>query len=58
MKVTISLEDHDIAEIIAKRFDVKPEDVKVIAQKSYEGQGPMEHEVFRCHATVTKNLEV
>ena len=58
MKTTIELDDHDIAEIIAKRFGVKPGDVKVIAKKSYEGQGPMEYEVFSCHATVTINMEV
>lgn len=58
MKTTIELDEKDIAEIIAKRFEVNPKDVRVIAKKSYEGQGPMEHEVFRCHATVTKNLEV
>ena len=58
MKTIIELDAKDIATIIAEKFNCIPGNVTVYAQKSYEGQGPMEHEVLNCYAKVTKNTEV
>lgn len=58
MKTIIELNAKDIATIIAEKFDCRPDEVTVYAEKSYEGQGHMEYEVLNCHAKVTKKTEV
>lgn len=58
MEQTITLNEKDIAEIIAKNFDCDPKNVEVFTQLGYEGYGPMERITTRCRAKVTITKEV
>ena len=52
MKHTIELNAEDIQQLIAKKFDVKEEQVIVSISKVYSGYGIGEHEDYEIYATV------
>lgn len=45
MKVKLTLTKDEIEKIIAEKLHVPVENVLVTTEKTYEGYGPMEHEV-------------
>ena len=44
MKYSIELNEADIKDIIAEHFDVTANNIKLVIEKRWVGQGPMEHE--------------
>ena len=52
MKHTIELNAEDIQQLIAKKFDVKEEQVVVAIKKVYSGYGIGEHKDYEMYATV------
>lgn len=57
MEHTITLNEKDIAQIIANSYDCDVKNVEVFAQVSYEGWGPTEHPVARARAKITITQE-
>lgn len=57
MEHTITLDEKDIAQIIANSYDCDLKNVQVFTEISYEGYGPSEHPVSRVRAKITITQE-
>lgn len=58
MKTIISLDEKDIAKILAEKFKCDVSKVNVLVKESWVGFGPMERKLHRCAADIEVDLEV
>lgn len=57
MEQTITLDEKEIAQIIANSFDCDLKNVEIQSHVTWEGYGPMERSVTRCRAQITITKE-
>lgn len=57
MRKTVTLDEKDIEQVVAKHFDVDPEHVYLHHEKSIEGYGTGEHTVDVVEVTISIPLD-